>query len=299
MVIGMSLAMVSSGLLGAGKTPDDPLLRPIEPDYAKRWLTPQAPVRVFGNAYLVGFSGLSVGLIQTSAGLILIDGAVPQAVPDVEANIRRLGFSLKQVKYILSTEPHYDHSGGIAALARDTGATVIASVSAAKALRAGRSGPEDPQAALLVPFPAPTRIRTVGDGETIRLGNVVVTAVATPGHTAGSMSWAWRSCEGKRCATIFFASSVNPIASDGYRFLDHRRVVESFRRTFTRLRTVKCGILMTTHPNYFGGDEMVAQLRRNREPNPFIDSKACAAYADRHEALLDERLKKERGNSAQ
>src|ERR1700761_8661112 len=138
-MIGMSLAAALAGSAATSQASDDPLLRPIAPDYAARWLTPQAPVRVYGNAWLVGFGGLSVGLIKTDAGLILIDGALPQSVGAVEANIRTLGFDPKQIRYILSTEPHYDHASGIAALARDSGATVIASVPAAKVLRQGHS----------------------------------------------------------------------------------------------------------------------------------------------------------------
>lgn len=82
--------------------------------------------------------------IKTNAGLILIDGAVPQAVRDVEANIRALGFSIRDVKLILSTEPHFDHAGGLAALARDSGATVVASAPATTVLRTGGIDPADP-----------------------------------------------------------------------------------------------------------------------------------------------------------
>ena len=107
MLLGISLAGM---LLAGAAAPDDPLLRPIAPDHARQWLTPQAPARLYGGTYLVGFGGLSVALIRTRAGLILIDGAVPQAVPDIEAHIRALGFSIRDVKLILSTEPHYDLS---------------------------------------------------------------------------------------------------------------------------------------------------------------------------------------------
>jgi metallo-beta-lactamase class B len=84
---------------------DDPLLRPIAAESAAKWLGPQGPIRLFGNFYLVGFEGLSVGLIDTGAGLILIDGAVPQGVRAIEANIRKLGFRVEDVKFILSTAP--------------------------------------------------------------------------------------------------------------------------------------------------------------------------------------------------
>lgn len=289
---GMSLALVSSAI---GKTGDDPLLKPIAPDYARRWLDPHPPVRIYGNSYLVGFRGLNVGLIKTSAGLILIDGAVPQAVRTVEANIRRLGFQPRDIKYILSTEPHYDHAGGLAALARDTGATVLSSATAAEELKTSHAAANDPQATILEPFPGVARVRAVADGEKIRLGNTVVTAVATPGHTSGSMSWTWRSCEGKRCLNIVFAASTNPTAPDDYRFSDHRAIVEAYAPTFRRLRTMPCDILITAHPQQSGGEVKLDKLLARHKSNPFIDAKACQAYADEHEALLMRRLRKERG----
>ena len=277
---------------------DDPLLRPIAPESAKRWLGPQEPARLFGNTYLVGFEGLNVGLIDTGAGLILIDGSVPQGVRAVEANIRKLGFRIEDVKYILSTEPHYDHAGGIAALARDSGATVVAGAAAAAVLRGG-TDPSDAQTVWLPPFPAVQRLRTVRDGATIRLGSVTVTARATPGHTRGSTSWTWRSCEARRCRTMVFAASLNPVAPDSYRFSDpgHAWLVASFRRSFAAMRRLPCDMLITSHPSQPGDGEKLRRLAERREPNPFADPGACRAYADKAAAALDKRLADERAGA--
>ncbi len=269
---------------------DDPLLRPIAAEYAERLLAPQTPVHLFGNSYLVGFGGLNVGLIRTSAGLILIDGAVPQAVVDVEAHIRTLGFSIHDVKFILSTEPHFDHASGIAALARDSGATVVASATAAAVLARGGRDDDDPQAEVLEQFPPLTKIRVVRDGGAIRLGDVTVHAIATPGHTSGSMSWGWRSCEGRDCANILFASSLNPVAAPGWRFAEHPDRVLVFRATFAKMRALPCDILLSAHPDHSGGDVKLAQLVAGRKPNPFRDSAACRQYADKFGTLLDKAL---------
>ncbi|MBW8304563.1 MAG: subclass B3 metallo-beta-lactamase [Brevundimonas sp.] len=278
----------------------DPLLQPIEPEYAARWLGEQAPVRVHGNTYLVGFEGLTVALIRTTDGLILIDGALPQAVPAIEANIRALGFRLEDVKYILSTEPHFDHAGGIAALARDTGATVIASHAGTEALAQGRGGVGDPQAVMGATFPPVQRLRPVRDGETLRLGDVVVTARASPGHTPGSMSWAWRSCEAGDCRDVVFSSSLNPISADGYRFSapENRALHNGFLATFALFRALPCDILLTAHPDQPGTTERIQRLERGREPNPFVDPSACRAHADRHARLFERRLERERLGTA-
>src|SRR5215469_12015758 len=107
----------------------DPLTKPIQVEAAKQWNQPQDAFRIYGNTYYVGVAGLSSILIHTDNGLILLDGDLPQSVPLIEANIARLGFSVRDVRFILNSHTHYDHAGGIAALARDSGAQVIASPS--------------------------------------------------------------------------------------------------------------------------------------------------------------------------
>ncbi|MBX3561580.1 MAG: subclass B3 metallo-beta-lactamase [Sphingomonas sp.] len=302
-IAGLALCGVASFTSVAAQAPDadDPLLRPIAPESAARWLVgPEEPIRIHGNTYLVGFAGLNIALIDSGDGLILIDGAVPQAVREIQANIRRLGFRPEDIRYILSTEPHLDHAGGIAALARDSGATVVASMAAAEVLRRGRSGPDDPQAAWLVDFPPVQRLRALADGETLRLGDVEIVARATPGHTPGSMSWSWRSCEGDVCLDIVFGASLNPLAADGYDFSESRNAaaLTAFRTTFQRLRTVPCDILLTAHPGQSDGEEKLARLRERRTPNPYVDPVACRAYADAFEARLEARLAAEADGSA-
>lgn len=269
----------------SAQTQDDPLTRPIATDRAAEWLAPRPPVRIFGNSYLVGFGGLSVALIDTGDGLILIDGALPQAAPTILANIAKLGFRPKDVKYILSTEPHFDHAGGLAALQRDTGATVIASARGAEGLRSGRLAADDPQRGYDSRFPAVPRVQVIRDRETLRLGNTVVTARATPGHTMGSMSWSWRSCEAKSCRTIVFASSLNPVSAEGYRYTapSGAAIVAGFRRSYTALRAMPCDTLITAHPDQAGG-----KGRFSTTPS------ACRAYATASQRRLETRLRKER-----
>jgi metallo-beta-lactamase class B len=292
------LAALALLTTAATQQQDDPLTRPIAPEAAAKWIGPQAPMRVYGNTYLVGFQGMNVGLIDTGKGLILIDGAVPQSVRALEANLRTLGFRIQDVKLILSTEPHFDHAGGLAALARDSGATVLAGGWAVTVLKQGKSTPDDPQAAWLEAFPAVSRVRAVKDGQVIRLGNVAVTARATPGHTPGSMSWTWRSCEGRACKTVVFGSSINPVAADGYRFTRHPEVVASFRASHARFRALPCDILFSAHPDNSGGVEKYARFAKGVRPNPYVDPGACRAYAARSERALAERLAEEKAGKA-
>ncbi len=278
-------AQIAAGGVAPGA--DDPLTRPMAVERAKEWLAPAKPGKIFGTTYLVGFGGLSVALIDTGDGLVLVDGALPQAAPMILDNVRKLGFDPKDIKFILSTEPHYDHGGGLAALARDTGATVVASARGAEGLRAGALAEDDPQRGYGGSWPAVTRLRVIGDGEVLKLGNVAIAAIATPGHTMGSMSWRWQACEGAACKTIVFASSLNPVSADGYRYTakESAPIVEGFEASYRKMDATACDVLISAHPD-------------NAGPGRYSDKPgACRAYADRSRKLLAQRLKDEKAGA--
>lgn len=295
-IIGLGLTMAGLSMAASAQGGDDPLTRAIPFNPTRGWTTSQKPMRIYGNSYLVGYAGLTVALIRTSAGLILIDGGVPQGVPGIETNLKTLGFDIKQVKYILSTEPHFDHAGGIAALARDSGATVLAGVAAVPGLTRGTTTPDDPQAKYDSHWPAVAKVRGVRDGETIRLGDTVVTALATPGHTMGSTSWSWRSCEGRKCLPVVFASSLNPTTHDSWRYSTKAGApyIAALRKSIARYRRMTCGILFSAHPEQSDGEQRYRRLLAGAAPNPFVDPGACRAYAGTFDKLLNERLADER-----
>jgi metallo-beta-lactamase class B len=274
----------------------DPLTAPIPSSHAADWMRPQAPVRIYGDTYYVGLGGLSAVLIKSDAGLILIDASMPQSAAMVEAHIRQLGFRVSAIRYILVTEPHFDHAGGAAAIARDSGAVVVASAYTAKALSSGQVAADDPQYGDLSPAPAVTRVRAIGDGQAVRLGAVSVTAHATPGHTAGNMSWSWRSCEAGKCLDLVFASSLNPVSVEGYRFSDtaaHGDLPAVFRRSYDRVAALPCDILITAHPDNSAFDLKLKAIEAGRTPNPFVDPGACRAYSAKYRAVFEARLAKE------
>ncbi|MFZ2998661.1 subclass B3 metallo-beta-lactamase [Sphingobium sp.] len=295
-LIGMMSVVMATPTAGG----EDPLLRPVAPDLAPLWLERQTPVRVHGGTWLVGFTHLNIVLIDSGAGLILIDAGLPQGVPLLEKTIEEAGFHMRDVKLILSSEPHYDHASGLAALARDSGATVLASASAAAVLRAGHSGMEDPQRTTLFAYPPVKRLRVVRDGEIIKLGNVRITARASPGHTPGSMSWTWTSCDARQdCVSMVFAASLNSLTDGQYRYADpaHRAVVQRFRRTLAMIRALPCDILITGHPEHSDGaakrDRQVAAPDNDAYRNPGT----CRMLADRYEAAFEARLAQEAGKA--
>lgn len=252
------------------------------------WDKPAPPVRIHGNTFLVGTCGISAILVTGSDGHVLIDAGTETAADLIAANIRRLGFRLTDVKYLLHSHEHLDHVGGMARLQQLTGAQLVASADAAAVFRTGAPGAGDPQAGMHPPFPAAQVGRIIKHGETVRLRDLQLTAVETKGHTPGALSWQWVSCDGGVCRTIVYADSLSPVSRDDYRFSDQPAALAAFRTSIARVAALDCDILLTPHPS---ASRMIDRLAGRA---PLEDREGCRAYAASLTKRLDDRLDKER-----
>jgi metallo-beta-lactamase class B len=265
------------------------------------WTQPQKPFRIYGNTYYVGTKGLSAILVASPQGLVLIDAPMERNAPQIEANIKALGFRLADVKLILNTHAHFDHAGAIATLARDSGARVASSAAGAKALMLGGKDPEDPQYGEASPFAPVAKVTVVVDGEVVRVGDSAMTAHYTPGHTPGSTTWTWQACDAGRCLNLVYADSLSPISANGFHYTDdaaHPHRVEDFRHGIDTIAGLPCDILITPHSE--PSDFLVKVVRRDAgaTPDPLIDAAACRTYAESGRAMLNARLAKERAQDS-
>ena len=256
-------------------------------DGSDDWNKPAPPVRIHGNTYLVGTCGISSILVVGTDGDVLIDGGTEQDADLIANNIRQLGFRMQDIKFILHSHEHFDHVGGISKLQRLSGATVIASGPARKVLETGTASADDPQAGINKPFPGANVGRVITDGEEVRLGNLMLKAIATPGHTPGALSWRWVSCDGGVCRTIVYADSLTPVSRDDYRFSDHQAYLAAYRASIAKIAESPCEILLTPHPS---ASRMPQRLALGK---PLFDTSACRDYAAALTRQLDERLAKE------
>jgi metallo-beta-lactamase class B len=251
------------------------------------WDRPAPPVRLHGNSYLVGTCGISAILITGQDGHVLIDGGTEVGADLIAANIRELGFALTDIKLIVQSHEHVDHAGGIARLQKLTGATFATSASAAKVMASGLPGADDPQAGMHKPFTAVSVGRIVRDGELVRLGPLALTAIATPGHTPGALSWRWESCDGGVCRTMVYADSLSPVSRDSYKFSAHPAYLAGYRAALAKIAASRCEILLTPHP------AASAMKERMTAKQKLFDPDGCRAYAAALTRRLDERLAKE------
>ncbi len=247
------------------------------------WSKPAPPFKVYGNTYYVGTCGLAAILITGEEGHVLIDGASYDGGPLVEASIAKLGFRIENVKILLHSHEHYDHVGGLAYIQRRSGAQMIASAGAFKALQTGETQPDDPQYGMHDPFEPLSVAFAIGSYNPVTLGNTTLMPIETPGHTAGALTWSWWSCEQSNCKTLVYADSLSPISNDEYRFGDIPLVVDFYRAGLAELAELPCDMLLTPHPSS-------SQMIKRIEAAGLESGMNCPEYAKSIEARLDKRL---------
>lgn len=250
------------------------------------WCEPAEPFRVVGNVYHVGTAGLDAYLITDLKGHVLIDGALPQSAPLIAANIRKLGYRVEDVRFLLNNHAHVDHAGGLAELKRLSGAKMVASRADAADLETGHAAvrPEQPS------VPPVSVDRRIGEGATVRIGRTLLTAIMTPGHTPGATSWLTTTEEGGRPVRVLFVSSLTVAGLKLPSHPGYPNVAADFRATFAKLRRVKTDVVLGFHPNQFGLEEK--QTRAGKGDNPFIDPADLGRRVDAAEKAFEAELAK-------
>jgi metallo-beta-lactamase class B len=259
------------------------------------WNQPTEPFRIIDNVYYVGTAGLSSFLFVTPEGDILLDAALPDSAPQIEANIRKLGFKLSDVKILLNSHAHFDHSGGLAQLKKDTGAKLIASEGDRSALEGGfYLGSENVKAMGAPPVKVDQAIK---DGYKLTLGGFTMTAHLTPGHTRGCTSWGWTAHEGgKAYEALVFCSAT--IAAN--RLVDppqYPGIVADYRATFEKAAKMKVDIFLAPHAEFYDLAAKRAKLTAGG-PNPFIVPGEFHTFIAKQKADFEPGLKAQEAKAA-
>ena len=263
------------------------------------WNEPQRPFRLYGDTWFVGTHGLSAILITSSAGHVLIDGALPESAPLIRANIESLGFRMSDVKLILNSHAHFDHAGGIAELQRASGATVMASAPSATVIASGKSGRDDPQFGIALDFPAASDVKFFTFEDTLRVGAIAVVPHATPGHTPGGTTWSWRSCTAGGCLDFVYADSQTPVSADGFlytRNTTYPTALADFARGAATLERLKCDVLITPHPSASALWDRVSPSD-GTPTSALVDSTACRRLAESARKQLEQRVAGEKARA--
>lgn len=254
------------------------------------WTEPAAPFQITDDIAYVGSKGLAAYLIRGSDGLILIDGTMAENVPAIERNIQALGFKLSDVKLLLNSHAHFDHAAGLAQLKADTGARLVASAADRRALETGV--PPSVVSYGVVRFPPVTVDDTLADGRPVRLGNLALTPMLTPGHTPGCTTWSTTSTYQGRAVRVVFPCSQTVAGNKLVGNSGYPGIVADYRRSFPKMAALKADIVLPFHPE--AGDLMArAERQRAGERGAFLAPDLLQRITAQSKATFEAELAKE------
>ena len=260
------------------------------------WSRPTEPFRIIENLYYVGTEGLASYLIVTPQGNILIDGALPDSVPQIEANVAKLGFKTADIRILLNSHAHYDHSGGLARLKQDTGASLAAMEGDVSALEGGfYLGSEDVEALRAPPVKVD---RVLHDGDTVELGGSQLRAHLTPGHTRGCTSWGMTARVGGETYEVLIFCSASVAANRIAPPLQYEGIVADYRSTFAKAKLMKVDVPLAPHPEFFALLEKRDRMRSDPSRNAFIDPDGFAPFIAATEAAFEKALAEQTAGAA-
>jgi len=245
-----------------------------------------APFRMAGNLYFVGEHRASCHMLDTGEGLILIDVGYEETAEIVIESLHTLGYDVKDVKIILLSHGHYDHSDGVPKIVEKSGAKVYLFREDNKYLKG---------------FLPDVYFQ---DGDVIKLGNTEIRVLHTPGHTEGVASFFFDLEEnGKIYRAAMFGG--NGIAQMKKSYLDKYdcsyRQRGQFFDSIRRLKQEKVDIFVGNHVGQNKTEEKYARSLTEKT-NPFIDPEEWEKFLNRREKqlwkLIDEEIKTEFVNYA-
>jgi hydroxyacylglutathione hydrolase len=151
---------------------------------------PDGP-RIDAGAGVVGVEtgGAYAWIVRSQHGAVLVDAGMDGSGAAIVGELRAQGLAPSDVRAVLITHGHPDH---VAAVTRFPAATVFVGAADAAMIRGDRShdAPFGTIVGALLPLsPAPPAMTELRGGEALEFDGIHFTAVATPGHTPGSMMY--------------------------------------------------------------------------------------------------------------
>ena len=232
------------------------------------------PFKIIGNVYFIGTTPASSHLIDTGEGLIVIDTGYSDTLFLLINSIYKLGFSPYDIKYIIHTHWHGDHTEATAALAHLAGAkTFIGEKDAEKVQK----------------YFTPDVL--LKEGDVVKLGNTAIEVMETPGHTRGTISLFFETEENGMRYNVgtFGGAGANTLKKGCF---DYEECRAGYRDSLRRLREKKVDVFIGNHV-WNNDTEGKGELLRTTGENKFIDDKIWHQFLDFCESRLDKVIESE------
>ena len=217
-----------------------------------------APFKVFDNLYYVGVGYVGSWLLTTNDGLILIDTLEGAYKEHSIEGIRKLGFDPRNIKYVILTHYHLDHTAGAARIQEMYGARLV-------------MGEADWDALTQAPNPnnerLPRRDIAVKDGDRVTLGSTTVILHVLGGHTPATLGVDFTVYDGGKPYRAFMFGGAAPGPG--------REAAEQFLASVKRIEQLQDGVQarIVTHawmdPDFWERVDGLSS-RTPGEPHPFV-----------------------------
>ena len=230
------------------------------------WVEPFMPFKVAGNLYYVGSRGLASYLVTTSQGHILINPSLVTSPALIKASVEKLGFKYADIKTILISHAHWDHSAGAAAMKAATGARYMVMDADVSVVESGGRTDFHYGNDTSTRFPIARIDRILHDGDEVKLGDATLVAHLTPGHTKGCTTWTLKVREGDRTYDVVIVGSPN--VNPGFRLVNNSaypQIASDYEKTFRVLKALPCDIFLGAHGSYFNLEKKVAGMPARKD----------------------------------
>ena len=254
------------------------------------WEGAMPPFHILGNTWFTGTSPASTHIIDSGDGLIMLDSGYQESLYLVLDSMRRCGLDPHNLRYIIHSHGHIDHAAATRALVEMTGAETFIGEGDLRMVDGTR--PEltwAPEYNMQFP-PVFKPDHLIHDGDQIRLGNVVIDCIATPGHTPGVFSFFWDVEDNGSVyrAGTFGGAGINSLQSSYIRkyHLECEDWRGAFRHSIQRAKHEKVNLFIGNH---VGQNQTPERYRRLLAGDrlAFVDPDAWKNFLDGCEASLN------------
>ena len=260
---------------------------------ALKWEEAAEPLKIVGPLYFVGTKGLGVFLFTTSEGHILMNTGMPSSGPMIVESIRKLGFKPEDVRIMINGHAHIDHAGAFAYFKKQFGARLAVMKDDVAAMESGDK--DDFKYANDFVYPPVKVDRVLRDGDTIKMGDVLLTAYHTPGHTRGATTWIANIVGGGKVYVVAFpdGAGFNP----GYRLAknpSYPGIADDYRRTHHMLEMLKPDIWLAQHNEYYDFEDK-RQRAQTEGVNAWMDAEGYRRFVAEKKRAFEDQVDDEMG----
>lgn len=251
------------------------------------------PFKMYGNLYFVGSTRVSVHIIETTKGLIMIDTGYPEMYEQILDSMKTLGLDPENICAIFHSHAHYDHIGNTCRFKELSNAKTYISRKDNEIVNGTYelSWAKELGYETLPPFECDVLIE---DGDCFTFGNTTVRCKLTPGHTDGTLSFFINLEDDKDSiiAAMHGGVGTNSMAAG---FLNRYNLSfdcrEKFREGLHKLAKEHVDLVMGNHPDQNDTEGKLAKLMAGAQS--IVDPTEWQSFLITAEKNLDRRIESE------